>query len=192
MHDYYQILGCEYGCDLEQLKSAYRQKVKDNHPDHGGHEADFVLIKDGFDILSDPGRRADYDSRLGLRKLNGRFYRITLPTAIRRPLTDLYDDIKTAVKQAFDKRSRGILFIEVDADRIKRNTDDIIVLAPEIEKTCPSCIGLGGWMGNCPNCRGSGIIKMELLLPFECGNDLEAGDKTSFSYDGYEVELRIT
>jgi hypothetical protein len=63
--NYYEILGVPPSADFVQIKRAYYRRAKDCHPDkHGGHsgkEAEFKLVVEAFDTLSDPVRRRDFD-----------------------------------------------------------------------------------------------------------------------------------
>jgi curved DNA-binding protein CbpA len=67
---YYEILGLEPGCSLDEIKRSFRARAKRMHPDMpgaetgGGTEAMRVLIK-AYRVLGDPRRREDYDRSLG-------------------------------------------------------------------------------------------------------------------------------
>lgn len=67
--DYYNTLDIAREATQEDIRSAYRRMAMKWHPDrHEGHaaktvaEAQFKLIKQAYETLSDVGRRADYDS----------------------------------------------------------------------------------------------------------------------------------
>ncbi len=62
----YQILGIPEDADEQQVRSAYRLLAKRYHPDagEGSSAARFRAVRDAYDILSDPGRRSDYDRTL--------------------------------------------------------------------------------------------------------------------------------
>jgi len=45
------ILGIESGASDKDLKSAYRLKAKQYHPDKGGTHDEFVLLKQAYDML---------------------------------------------------------------------------------------------------------------------------------------------
>jgi hypothetical protein len=80
--DFYDLLGVDQDASGEELKRAYRDMVRKYHPDVNDDErahAQFKVVRTAYDVLSDPGERADYD-RLGhetyvRRRLDG------LPTA---------------------------------------------------------------------------------------------------------------
>lgn len=62
----YDVLGVPTGCDLVALRSAYRSKARQLHPDLAGtgSEAAMVAINDAWRVLSDVSRRAEYDQSL--------------------------------------------------------------------------------------------------------------------------------
>ena len=66
MKDPYDILGIEPSASLDDVKRAYRALAKALHPDaHPDDEAAanrFREVTEAYDLLSDPERRADYDS----------------------------------------------------------------------------------------------------------------------------------
>ena len=60
--DYYEVLGVERGADAAALKSAYRKRAKEYHPDcQGGCEHKFKELNEAYAVLGDPERRAQYD-----------------------------------------------------------------------------------------------------------------------------------
>lgn len=60
--DYYQILGISRTASEEEIKKAYRKLAHEYHPDKpGGNEGKFKEINEAYHVLSDKGRRAQYD-----------------------------------------------------------------------------------------------------------------------------------
>jgi curved DNA-binding protein len=60
--DYYQTLGVEKTASQDEIKKAYRKLAAKHHPDRGGDTATFQSIAQAYDTLSDPDKRAQYDS----------------------------------------------------------------------------------------------------------------------------------
>ncbi len=57
----YDILELSPGAASDEIKAAYRQLSTQVHPDRGGSNALFRLVREAFEILSDEKRRAEYD-----------------------------------------------------------------------------------------------------------------------------------
>ena len=63
--NYYAILGVDPDASLGQIKSAYRRKAKQLHPDHyTGSSEPFRDVQQAYEALSDPACREDYDACL--------------------------------------------------------------------------------------------------------------------------------
>lgn len=60
--DPYEVLGVPRDADAAAVKSAYRRKAQDAHPDKGGEAEDFQRLNRANEILSDPEKRAKYDA----------------------------------------------------------------------------------------------------------------------------------
>ena len=45
----YRVLGLPSGADAEAVRRAYRQRVKQAHPDHGGDEEEFRRVQEAYD-----------------------------------------------------------------------------------------------------------------------------------------------
>ncbi len=59
--DYYKTLGVSKNATAEEIKKAYRQKARENHPDAGGDEEKFKDINEAYEVLSDEKKRKIYD-----------------------------------------------------------------------------------------------------------------------------------
>lgn len=62
MGSLYETLGVAEDADAKQIRSAYKKKAKQEHPDTGGTQEKFGRLKKAHDILVDPERRAKYDA----------------------------------------------------------------------------------------------------------------------------------
>lgn len=62
MVDYYGVLGVPRGASQEEIKKAFRKLAHQHHPDKKhGDEAKFKEINEAYSVLSDPGKRQQYD-----------------------------------------------------------------------------------------------------------------------------------
>ena len=44
----FEELGVEVGASLDEVKAAYRRKVKEVHPDQGGDEDEFKRVREAY------------------------------------------------------------------------------------------------------------------------------------------------
>ncbi|MFA5052582.1 MAG: DnaJ C-terminal domain-containing protein [Parcubacteria group bacterium] len=69
--DYYDILGVQKNATEEEIKKAYRKLAHEYHPDKTGGNADkFKEISEAYQVLSDKGKRENYD-RFGSADFSG-------------------------------------------------------------------------------------------------------------------------
>ena len=92
--DLYDVLGIPDDASAEELKRAYRERVREYHPDVNEHpegDAQFKLVRKAHDVLSDPAERKDYD-RLGHREYVEKRLDELPPVSVF-PDEDLPDDV---------------------------------------------------------------------------------------------------
>ena len=58
---YYEILGVDDKATADDIKKAFRKLASQHHPDKGGNHTKFQEIQKAYEILSDNGRRQQYD-----------------------------------------------------------------------------------------------------------------------------------
>jgi len=61
---YYDKLRVQRGATQEAIKKAYHALALVHHPDKGGDPEKFKEIKEAYEMLSDPVKRANYDDKL--------------------------------------------------------------------------------------------------------------------------------
>lgn len=89
----YDILSIHPEASPEDIKTAFRREAMTRHPDKNANspesQADFILLYNAYSVLSDPGKRHEYDAYLkssaGIRRPSGKAKRGTSVTAVRRP-----------------------------------------------------------------------------------------------------------
>ena len=60
----YSILRVEEDADSHALKSAYKERMLEAHPDKGGDQAHFESVQKAWSLVSTPSARAAYDAHL--------------------------------------------------------------------------------------------------------------------------------
>ena len=73
--DFYSILGVDKKADAATIKSEYRKKAREFHPDKTKGdktlEERFKAVSEAYDILSDDKKRAEYDQARSLFQQGG-------------------------------------------------------------------------------------------------------------------------
>jgi DnaJ-class molecular chaperone len=66
--NYYVILGVATNATPEEIKSAFRRRAMELHPDRSGIESGpFIEVQEAYGVLSDPERRRHYDEHTSVR-----------------------------------------------------------------------------------------------------------------------------
>ena len=73
--DLYKLLGVPRGATQDDIRKAHRKLVRKYHPDAnpGDHSSDehFREVQRAYEVLSDPGKRREYDKRLSASTRSG-------------------------------------------------------------------------------------------------------------------------
>lgn len=66
--NYYTLFGINSDATAEQIRLAFRKAILEHHPDKNGGKSSSqewtILLKEAYDVLSDPTERSRYDARL--------------------------------------------------------------------------------------------------------------------------------
>ncbi|PNR94565.1 molecular chaperone DnaJ [Petrotoga sp. 9PWA.NaAc.5.4] len=188
--DYYKILGVDRNATQEEIKKAYRQKVKEWHPDKHSEnkeyaEQKFKEIQEAYEVLSDPQKRKLYDrfgfvpdestaytgqnvGGGGVEDIFGDFFGRDFSGS---PFGDFFDmffgsgGTRTSSRRNFVKeRGEDIhVVINLKLEEILYDVKKIVELNRYI--VCDSCKGTGAENGTsfetCPRCNGNGVIREE-------------------------------
>lgn len=179
MTDPYSILGVKREATLDEIKKAYKRLTLLHHPDKNGgskeSEALFGEITSAYELLSDPKRRAEFDSRSERKSgwMPNWFTNVTFgpfsntskpPVSANRPPKDInvklwvdIPDLATGCTKKI-KYKQGVF--------------------------CVACGGTGGKTVICRTCSGLGTRQVEtdtaigrLYLDQECTSCLGTGQK---------------
>jgi molecular chaperone DnaJ len=174
--DYYKTLGIDKSASAEEVKAAFRRLALEHHPDKGGSAEKFKEANEAYQVLSDAGKRAQYD-RFGSvpegasgfggqggfngQGFGGQGFNINMDD-----LGDIFGgfgDLFGAGNSARERSQTG-RDIQIDA---KIDFHDAVFgtdFSAEIMKAnrCSHCSGTGGEPGakqdDCKTCHGSGRV----------------------------------
>src|SRR5579875_2135082 len=182
--DFYEILGVSRSASAEELKRAYRKLAMQYHPDRNpgdkAAEQKFKDINEAYEVLKDEQKRAAYD-RYGHAAFEQGFR--GKQTTIRVPTLVVCDSCRGTGAEAGAQpiacpacRGRG---------RIRAQQGFFT-----IERTCPSCQGLGRVIERpCRSCGGQGRVRREKTLSVNIPPGVEDGTRIRLAGEG-EVGVR--
>lgn len=84
----WSVLGIDRDASERDIKSAYRRMALENHPDKGGSEDQFILVKAAFDTLTDEQLKREY------RAQTVELMQQRAQAADRRPSPDLWSSLQ--------------------------------------------------------------------------------------------------
>ncbi len=223
--DYYQILGVKRGADEKEIKAAYRRLARKYHPDVNPNdpsaEERFKEISEAYEVLSDPHKRAQYDSfgdqwrrasQAGARPGGSPFGTGTPDIEFSFGGTDLHDFFETIFggrptrSRRAATRGEDVEFgIDVSLEEVMQGT--VKSHTVNIEDVCSSCGGAGTLgprrgafdlsASPCPDCRGRGRstrsqrIKVKIPPGVEDGRRLCLRGQGAAGPDGTKGDLYL-
>lgn len=153
--DYYTILGVEDDATQDEVKRAYRKHAKNLHPDlnkdnptDAAHH--FKVVKEAYEVLSNPLKREKYDLKL-MRERNGG----VIPSTQQNG-GFVYQGPPLAPQKGADVKIEFAITFGESFTGIKKNVDI------NMPVTCKVCGGSGAEINTpisqCPTCKGSGAL----------------------------------
>jgi len=187
--DFYLILQVSRRASPDEIRSAYRRRALELHPDRSGTGSEpFLELQEAYSVLSDPGRRETYDrgadfvpvgheQPVGVRRRRAEPFREVEPAGIFREVSVLksfatfapsFDEIFGRLWSNFDLSTRP------KAETLESLTVDVLVSEEEAfaggsvrvlvptRMRCHRCGGHGG-IGpyECWRCQGQGFVTAE-------------------------------
>jgi molecular chaperone DnaJ len=174
--DYYEVIGVERNASQDEIKKAYRKLALKYHPDRnkGDHSAEeqFKEAAEAYAVLSDPGKRTQYD-QFGHSLGGGGFQGFEGFEDAFRGFGDVFGDLfedffggsassrRGGSRQG--RRGRDLEYeIEISFEDSARGKEEVVEF-PRLE-SCEICGGSGSEPGSrktaCSECRGTGEIRI--------------------------------
>jgi molecular chaperone DnaJ len=179
--NYYIILGIKPDATEEQIKSAYRRKAKELHPDYYGEDREpFQSVQEAYSVLSDPARRKAHDNDLN-RERRIRVTQQRMPAYRRHPkveplipeerpvevedlsLSRSFLSYRPSFEELFDRLGSNFSGLARPKAEMPENLTVEILLSAEQARQGGSVRIMIPAQLPCPTCRGRGWVG-----PFEC------------------------
>lgn len=171
--DYYEMLGVSRTASPEEIKKAFRHLAMKHHPDrHKGdkdEEEKFKAIKEAYEVLSDPEKRARYD-QLGHAAFEGGMGGAGARGFDFGDISDIFGDIFGDVfgggrgKRTRAQRGSDLIYnLELSLEQAVHGTS--VQIQIPTWASCTDCQGSGAKKGSgpvtCVTCNGQGQVFMQ-------------------------------
>ncbi len=185
MKDPYTILGVPRSAGEDEIKKAYRKLAHQYHPDKkGGDEAKFKELNEAYQVLSDPGKRANFDN-FGFAYNDGGFQGAQdfggfsdffggrqggFSAGGVEDLFDLFSEAFGGSQYGFrSEQTKGEdMHLEVPVSKRDLGTKRIVEF--ELMTVCEACnatgVAKGAKIVQCSACRGAGQVRQSTRTPF--------------------------
>lgn len=170
--DYYEVLGVPRNASEAELKKAYRRLAMRYHPDRNPGDAEaeerFKEVKEAYETLSDPRKRALYDQfgHAGLEGSVGMGGGARGASSFADIFSDVFGDIFSGGARRSASMFRGAdlrYTLELSLEEAVRGTE-VRIEVPTLE-ICDDCTGTGVRSGRqrdvCPTCQGHGEVRIQ-------------------------------
>lgn len=162
--DYYEILQVERSSSGEEIKRSYKRLAFEYHPDRnpGDREAEekFKKINEAYQVLSDPNKRARYDS-FGHISAEGIFSDIDFESGFSDIFGNLFEEVFNAGGAEKARRGRDLKYsLELTFEESIEGCEKELRI-PRREP-CRECGGSGAARGGevvCTSCGGRGELR---------------------------------
>jgi molecular chaperone DnaJ len=193
--DLYAILGVSRDATDDEIKTAYRRKAREHHPDanagDAGAEARFKEISLAYEVLRDPERRARYD-RYGPDGVFGAGANAQNPFgSFDAGLGDLFDAFFGGMGTQTRRRRGPVPGADIEVGMQLELTEAVFGahkdLSVRLPVRCDACEGSGARPGtqvvSCPECQGTGELRRvrqtllgQVVTAAPCGRCQGAGE----------------
>jgi molecular chaperone DnaJ len=217
---YFAILGISPNATVDEIRSAYRQLVKEFHPDHytGGSEK-FRDIQEAYSVLGNSRRRREYEQNI--RKVSHRKpWRQAIypepeplipeerpvdigevsPVRSFQSFTPSFDEIFDWLWSNFSDLTRPksarvqnlTLEVKLTPEQARRGGNARVMVPAQAD--CPTCRGRGGvGFYECSRCAGEGVISGEMPVTVSFPPGLSSDHAVMIPLDRFGIRnLHIT
>ncbi len=167
--DYYKLLGVDRNASEAELKKSFKRLAMKFHPDRNKDDPEqaeikFKEIKEAYDVLSDPQKRAAYD-QFGHEGVNAGFGGARGAEGFS-DIFDMFGDIFGGGRQQRGGVQRGADLrynLELSLEEAVHGTETTIKVPVLV--ACGECGGSGARKGSspvtCQTCHGHGQVRMQ-------------------------------
>jgi DnaJ-class molecular chaperone len=202
--DYYIVLGASRGADLKKIKDAYRNIVKEHHPDRSASRESlekFLEVREAYETLVDEEKRRRYDKELEEQGSSLRVTRVPETIRERKSRLDPIEQMFSAVDDFFEgflpgffdrKREREKeLYYEAVLSPGEASRGGLFPVTVPVLEPCPRCVHTGMWQDFfCPVCRGNGRIQAEREFSLSIPSRVAHGTRIRLSME--DIGLKDT
>jgi DnaJ-class molecular chaperone len=214
--DFYLVLQVRRTATLEEIRSAYRRRALELHPDKSGNDSEpFVELQEAYSVLSDPVRRAAQEHEFAAVPLRNQqsassrqrftepLREVELTGAFREvSLSQSFDRFRPSFEEVFDRLwSNFDLLTRPKAEHVEALTVDVPLSSQEAwagggvsllvpaRITCPGCGGTGA-IGSyeCWKCRGQGALTAEYPVQVRYPAGLVRDLAVRMPLDGFGIQ----
>ncbi|WP_020565790.1 molecular chaperone DnaJ [Methylosarcina fibrata] len=170
--DYYKLLGVDRNASDAEIKKSYRSKAMKYHPDRNKDnpeeaEAKFKQIKEAYEVLSDPRKRAAYDQfgHAGVdASMDGGHHGGFGAESFSDIFGDVFGDIFGGGRRSSVQRGSDLRYnLELSLEEAVAGTEAKIRVPVLV--ACGECAGSGAKKGTspvvCSTCHGHGQVRMQ-------------------------------
>jgi DnaJ-class molecular chaperone len=142
---HYETLGVNQDASVDEIRKAYRNLARVNHPDKGGDAEKFKEIGQAYEVLNDPDRRARYDQ-----------FGTDDPQQPQGPdISHIFQHMFGGMGNPQQRSKERQHTIELTLEQVYTGADKTIKVP--VMKHCQSCAM------QCPRCQGRGMMVQEMM-----------------------------
>lgn len=162
----YSVLGVPRGADTDEIRKAYKALAREHHPDKGGDPEKFKELSQAHEILSDDGKRRNYDMTGSTSDQPQQHNPFGMPEAFSQMFGGMFPGggLNAGGQRKREGKGPGKnQDIPLRLDDFYKGRNLNIKLGRQC--TCKSCKGLGGSSTEqCRQCNGRGQLNQMINM----------------------------